>query len=76
MLCLQCSALKSKILSYLSSQSLKRNAHFFWQMLVTRASIGCLFLTVFFALNGNMLKGIEITLHIMADTAKLGPAPD
>ncbi|WP_390241736.1 hypothetical protein [Vibrio sp. R78045] len=68
--------IKSYLSLYLSAQSLKKAAQLWWTLFITRASVGCLLLAVFFVLNGNILQYIEIILHIMADTAKLGPAPE
>lgn len=68
-------SIKDKFKKSISPKSSKQLARTIWNVLVVQASVGCLILTLVLAASGGLLKGTESLLHIIANAAKLGPAP-
>lgn len=69
-------SVKDKLTSIFTLSSLTAASRTIWDIFVVRASVGCLFLAIILSLSGGLQYTTEGLLNIMAEKAKLGPAPE
>ncbi len=69
-------SVKDKLTSIFTLSSLTDASRSIWDIFVVRASVGCLFLAVILSLSGGLQYTTEGLLNIMAEKARLEPAPE